>query len=320
MALLAITGLTGCAGHFLPMPDLSQAKSGDLVITFTGKAESWLFVEFSRLPQHEKLPPYSHAEFLLKDTNGQWLIAGVAGSKVRCVPLKSVLHYFSQIAVIRPYPDMPQRQEQFVTKARQWLKTPSIQKAEFIYTFEDIPGKTDGFFCVSFINELYRQCGIPAPMPPYDPVPSSFLKHLNRVGHMPDDRKLNSPITLFDLPNHQVITQWQNPTTDKQLVTLNHAIIQIASQWYDQGWELKPCHDANLLLEFSDFPDQLHEAARLRIAMKLFARDVIRCWSRLRRRSLLNNETPVASDQQIQDICLMFRDRHFLLAKGEVLH
>lgn len=314
--LLMMLIVTGCVGNNLPMPDLANAKPGDLVITFTGKAESWMFVQFSRLPRHEQLPPYSHAEFLLKDPNGQWLIAGVAGSKVRCVPLQNVLHQFTQLAVIRPYPDDDQAQERFVDKARQWLDTPSIRKAEFIYTFEDVPGRTDGFFCVSFINELHRQCALPVPMPAYDPPVSRLMMHLNRVGHLPAQRKINSPITLFDLPSHRLITQWTNPDADAQQIALNHALVNIISQWYDQGWELSPCHDANLLLKFSDFPDELHEAARLRISLRVFAREVNMCWDRLRRRGQLDEKMPDANSAQIQSICLKYRERHFRMGNG----
>ncbi|MBL4702496.1 MAG: hypothetical protein JKX85_14700 [Phycisphaeraceae bacterium] len=302
--------LSGCAYHNIPMPDLSEAREGDLILSFNGTPESWLFVQISKLPEHRNYPPYSHVEILLKNDKEQWEIAGIANSSVRRRRLKSVLPYFRQVAIVRPS-NNPEAQERFVRKAKKWLATPEIRDAGFVYTFEDIPNKTDAFYCVSFVNELHRQCGLDVPMPAYDPWPNLVLSHINRLSHLPQSRTINAPISVFDLPEHQVIATWTNPHTNKQQMQLDRVVMQILFQWYDQGWQLIQSNQIGLLLKISDFPEELHAIAKLRVSLQGFVREVHQCWARLKRRGQLQEDIPQADSQQMQNICLKYRDKYF---------
>lgn len=108
-----------------------------------------------------------------------------------------------------------------------------------------------------------------------------------------------------------MIKQWTNPLIDPRRIALNHAIIQFITGWYNHGWQLVPCHDANLLLQFAEFPNNLHDAARLRVALRAFSDGVTRCWEHLKRSSQLDEEMPHATSAQIRAICRKYRERHF---------
>lgn len=301
--------LTGC-NSTVTMPNISAAREGDLVLTHTGSLTSCLFTLISQSPDRAVKPQYSHIEILLKDSKGQWVLGGVGNSHVRTVPLDKIIQSIGKLAIVRPAYTQEQIQT-VVTKSKQWFADPQFLDAEFIYTFEDTPGRTDAFYCVSFINELYRQCRLPAPMPPYRPTYNRMWEHINRLGHLPPDRTINASVSLFDQPEHKLLLRWQNPKLKPEFLAMNNSIITITSQWYEEGWQLKQSNRADLLLKISPYPERIHNVARLRISLRQFQQDVIAAWDRMRRRHMLRNEMPDAHDSQFKTVCLNYRDRYF---------
>jgi hypothetical protein len=293
------------------MPDMQNVREGDMVLTNSGELDSFVLLYMSKGMNSHIEPQYSHAEIIVKDEQGRWCVTGVADSKVRIKPLDEIIMQYGKYAIVRPgY--KPEDLQRVATLAKAWSQDEKIRNAEFNYTFEDIPGRTDKFYCVSYINEIYRRCNLTELMPAYKPAPSRFLQHLNRLCHLNKDRTINSTISIFEQPGCQILIKRETPSWDPNKVALNQALCQTMAHWYEQGWQLKQSTQSDLLLKISPYPERVHDVARLRISLTEFAKDVKDCWDRLKRRGQLDSPIPSADNQQMQSIFLKYRERYFV--------
>lgn len=309
--LLILLVMIGCRSTPVAMPDMQNVREGDMILTNSGELDSFILLYMSKSTTSHIEPEFSHTEIIVKDDQGRWCVTGVADSKVRIKPLEDTIVHYGKYAIVRP--DYKQEDLQRVaTLAKDWIKDEKIRNADFNYTFEDIPGQTDKFYCVSYINEIYRRCNLTELMPAYKPDPSRFLQHINRLCNLPEDRTINSTISIFKQPGHQILVNTETPLWDPVKVALNRALCQTMADWYEQGWQLKQSTQSDLLLKISPYPQKVHDVARLRISLTKFAKDVKDCWERLKRRGQLDSPIPSTDNQQMQSIFLKYRERYFV--------
>ena len=314
MALL----LSGCVMALQPappLPDFTKLEAGDVVLTFSGSADSWLLA-LSASPAPDRLIiPYSHVEALYRNKEGQLMLGGVSRGRVRASRFEGVVKRLEHMAVFRA--DLPKAQRGRVAKILEgWVNDPRIQAAGFDYSFQDVPGRRNKFSCLGIINEAYRASGIEAPFIARPWTPNAVGRHLQKLLGVKLD-KITAPESIFSNPRFYRVIRWQNANVDATKAGMRGAMLRMVLAWYEQGWRLRSADGFHLGLLLADLPDEVNQMARTRSQLRVFTLDVFKTWERMKRRGKTKNLNLKQRRVLLEAICIKYRGTYFIFDSGD---
>lgn len=315
IVIALLMGLSGCMALFGPgpaPPDTSLFEEGDLILTFAGTTRSWgiAFCTNSEAGRHDQ--PYSHVEMLFRDAKGHWMVGGISVGHVKATPLSKAIKGFECIGVYRSDAS-PENRSKVAALLKQWLDDPNIQKAQFDFTLQDVPGRRDKFCCVGFINELHRTAHQPPPFTTQPWTPNAFGRHMEDLLNI-RFQEITTVDSLKHNPNFTCIAQWHNDKTNPTAALISKTLARLGFQWYEQGWRMRTSKGVHLGLMMIHAQEDLSNTVRTQAHISLFTRDVQTAWWRLLRRGQLEGLDESEKQAKLEAVCESFRDRHMVLS------
>jgi hypothetical protein len=313
MCMGLLTCLGGCMMPFEPGPigpDVSQLEDGDLILTFAGAVQSWGIAMCTDPNVSDHDLPYSHVEMLFRDSHGHWMAGGISGGYARARRLSKAIKGFQHAGFFRSNRPKADR-DRVATIMAQWLEDPTIRKAEFDYSLQDIPGRRDSFCCVGFINEVHREAGLAPPFATQPWQPNAFGRHLETLLRIRFD-EITTVDSLKHNPDYTCVLQWRNNKMDLFVSNIYETLARLGFQWYEEGWRVRSSEGVHLGLLMLDLPEGLDNTVRTRAHITLFTKDVERAWFRLWRRGQLEGLDESEKQAKLEAICESFRNRHMV--------
>ena len=239
--------LPGCSGvtpvniqdqpHTLSTPDPDLFRPGDVVLTISNDPSSWLLSLLGNPDMAELEHAYTHGEMVFVNTDGTKMLGGFSG-RVMFQSLAERLPVFQKVVVLRPRkPDMVRYR--LAAKMAKLTHAADYRKASFDYTFRDVPGRTEKFYCLGLINEVFRQVGEPVPFPHRPLHENNLIRHVESLtGYKMSDAPVVQDIV--ENPDFQVVLEWNNGRYDETDAWFNEHIARYTLDAYEEGWQLKP--------------------------------------------------------------------------------
>ena len=306
--VLLMVGGTGCVSTLNTRrptpPDMSLFETGDVVVTFCASPVSWLIASSGGDVGTLGNQPFSHAEVLTQSSSGKWMLAGISNSRVRVRPFKKALREFQHFALYR-LDSEPKSRQVVKVKLAEWLRDKTIRGAQFDYLAQDVPGRRDRFFCIGFVNELYRDAKAPPPfLPPASPCDTAMGKHFAETfGISPDHIVLAGSIVRND--KFRRILLWKNDVLRADDILVNRETAQLINRFYTGGWRLKTNSRTAAFWAFSgglceNLPGNARVALGARKSIIGFSRRIMEMWERLDNRGKIPNLTVEEKKQLLQ--------------------
>lgn len=291
------------------VPDMVLFEEGDIVLTTNGNVQSWFFALAARTDNTEMRAPFSHAEMVFRNSEGQMMLGGVFGAGVDAAPLGDRLKKFKRIAIFRANAPRKQRIEA-AHILQTWMDDPHINEAEFDFSMNYQPGKRESFFCAGIVNEAYRVAGLQTPFGMRDWEPNHLTDHIEeilgrRLGGLLD---INS---IYYSGAFQLVLEWENDQVKQEKSELSEKIVRYLLKQYEQGLRLKIGKGYNLLLMLADFPNERERFARMSISLNGFRDDVFATWNRLSRRGVIDGLNCVEKSAVLDAIFEKFHGNYF---------
>lgn len=285
-------------------PDAALIEPGDILLTFSHDPTSWL-LSLMGSPDPDRLKnPYTHGEMAFANLEGEKMLGGFSGS-VMAQSLEERLPIFHKLVVLRAKnPELDDGR--LGAKMAQVSLTAEYRKASFDYAFRDVPGRTDKFYCLGLINEVYRQIDEPVPFP-HRPIPNNLL--LAHIEELLGQSITDGPVIeeVFRSDAYEVVMTWDNNRFQRTDTWLNEHVARLAFDLYRQGWRLKASNDlsVSLLLWFAD-DDSLADLQRVVHSFEGFYSEVRIDWQKAKVRGDLEG----LSDVQKRSHLHMLASRH----------
>lgn len=294
----------------LQLPDLSRMQPGDIVLSFSGGARSWLLALVTSSNPEQVTMPLSHAEMFYYDRFGLPVLGGVFSSKVNSASLNSRLSTFRHIVVYRSRHSREARGKVADT-LKQWINDPKINQAAFNYSFMDTPGKKDKFFCLSILNEAHRDNGLPAPFPSLSVKTNAMAEHLKEMFEI-QGNQFPKAESLLANPNYFRVLGWRNNRPfDAEKEWLAEQAARMTINYYEQGWRLKIFQGFNLLLAIADLTDQVDTFLRSQSGYSTFVRKIEEEWRVMKRRGQLEGLSEAERLRLVRMIGVKYRAKFF---------
>ncbi|OQC17388.1 MAG: hypothetical protein BWX73_00208 [Lentisphaerae bacterium ADurb.Bin082] len=189
-------------------------QDGDIFLTQSPSILSVIYARYGNPPGD-----YSHAGVFFYDPQGRPKIMHVRTSP-GISDLRSFPQDYWQIAVLRGKLDEAQRRRLGETLCA-WSQDTAILKATFDYKMQDVPGRRDQFYCIGFLNEIWRSCDL---QPPF------------ALGEK------NEPTIIKSFVKQEFGIDLDNVTTASSILQ-NQEFSQL-TEWSDHSWS---AHDQFLL-------------------------------------------------------------------------
>jgi len=305
---LAILFLSGCMMPLQPtpqLPDLSLFEEGDIFLTTSGNVQSWFFALVARDTIDGLTVPFSHAEMVFRNEEGEMMLGGVFGGSVQAENLAERFPEFYRVAVFRANAPLDNRKKTGLALLTM-INDPQISTAEFDYSMSYSPGKTDTLFCAGIINESCRQGGLTYPFGLRKWKANGLTDHVEEIlgTQFGDLLDLSS---LYSSDRYRLILEWQNDQISRKTVDLSKKIVLDLLSQYENGWRLKTDKSFHLISALANLSPVEKQLVRLKSSLGGFSGDVMATWNRLSRRGNLDG-----LDEREKDILLdvVFKKYH----------
>lgn len=314
IALLVLT-LLGC--KTLPITEEEQRlnafefQDGDIVLSSSNGPAYWILA-LSVSSQPEKLKiAYSHAEMVFTQPNGEKMLGGVFSRGVGADTLENRLDEFARFVVFRA-----KKPKQFRNEIGQRLFTmvndPVYQQADFDFTFQDVPGRKDKFFCLGLLNEIHREFKLSVPFPYYPGEVNPLAKHFQTILNADFDKALEFE-SIFNNPTYNKVFEWENSRVhNAQDAWLAEHIARYTLAQYYEGWQLRELNEFNLLLAVADISQELDALARIRSVFREFIEQVSNTWKVMERRGQLDDLSENEKLSILSQISDKYREEYFI--------
>jgi len=291
------------------LPDLSQLREGDIVLTTNGNARSWFFVLAANNSSSRDQKVFSHAEMVYRDSNGQLMLGGVFDGAMSGEDLRKRFEKFYRVAVFRANCSFEKRKKAADTLLA-WLRDKRLSEAEFDYSMSYEPGRTDKFFCAGIINEAFRMVGFDYPFQLRSWDPNQLTIHIEEIvgTRLKGLLDINS---IYRSNNYRLVFEWQNEQRVNKTVDLSKKTILYLLEQYEKGYRLLSTDEFHLGMAFVDPSEVEHQFAQMQRSLFRFSKDVISTWRRLARRGKLNGLTDAEREQFIRAVFTQFHEKYF---------
>lgn len=300
------------------MPDVSVFEEGDIVLTFSSTPTSW-FLSFLGSDNPQALvEPYTHVEMVFVNEQGIKMLGGFS-NKVMHQPLKVRIPNFHKLVVLRANKSYEERKK-LADKMAEISSNTAYRQAGFDYSFRDVPGRKDKFYCMGLLNEVYRQTGQPTPFPHYPLKGNLLLVHIEELL----GQDINSGPRVQDIfknPDYRVVLKWENNQDIYRDHWLAEHVARYAYSLYTQGWQLKQSKEMSLSLAFFFTKDDEYVQSLKRTirTFENFEEEVDIDWKKLKIAGKLNGMNEGEKEVLLEDIAQKYRDRFFIYASTTAL-
>ncbi|WP_167320726.1 hypothetical protein [Desulfocapsa sulfexigens] len=291
------------------LPNLEVFEEGDVVVTFEGSIESWLFFLGGRPDNIESIHPFSHTEMVFRSLEGELMLGGVFDGMVNSALLRERIKKFRRIAVFRAKAG-PEKRQKAARVLSGWLaKDSQVAKAKFDYSMNYQPGRTDEFFCAGIINEACRIAALELPFKSVALVPNELTRQIEVLLGVKFDKILGID-TIFSSNYYNHILSWENDQIDKDRIEFSKQIALYLMAQYEQGWRLKLSDGVHLFANMDTMP----KIGRAQMSLRSFQKAVFKTWNRLSRRGELEKLDTIGKTELLATICDKYREEYFDLA------
>jgi hypothetical protein len=294
----------------ITLPPSSLFEPGDIVLTISNDPTSWMLSLLGNPEPEGVRQAYTHGEVVFINKEGTKMLGGFSG-QVMSQPLIERLPLFQKLVVLRPRRPARVRYK-LAAKMAQLTHTSHYKKARFDYSFRDIPGRTDKFYCLGLINEVYRQVDEPVPFP-HQPLPkNNLIRHAeSMIGYeLPDGPVVQD---IVENPDFQVVLEWSNNRYGDSDALFNEHIARYALDVYDQGWQLRPSDElaVSMLLWFAD--DASFDLFKKTIrTFENFSGEVAIDWYKFQLKGEFDSLDDEAKINALKQFASRYRDEYFL--------
>lgn len=315
LSLFLLTSLFLLSSCMMPLqpdptvPNISMFQEGDIVITADGGVESWLFALGARSRARDIKTPFSHSEMIFRDTEDQLMIGGVFNGQVNAEPLADRFKKFHRTAIFRSVASANLRLKAAL-KLRQLLNDSHIKAAEFDYSMNYEPGRTDKLFCAGIINDAWQEVGLPPPFTMRRWQPNRLTEHLEEITGEKVTNLLDLD-SIYTSPDFSLVLEWENDQINDRYTKGSEKIIRYLLTQYEQGFRLKASKGPQLLITLGGLSGGEEELARMRISLTLFGQDVLSTWRRLERRGKLTDLSEPQKDALVATIFAKYHEKYF---------
>ena len=303
---------SGCMMPLQPaptLPDFSLFEEGDIFITTNGTVQSWFFALAARDNSSDTSSPFSHAEMVFRNQEGEMMLGGVFSGSVQAENLTERFPKFYRIAVFRANVSFKKRQEAGQTLYTM-INDPHTGNADFDYSMSYTPGKTDSLFCAGLINESCRLSGLSYPFGLRKWTSNTLTGHVEEIIGT-QLRGLLDLSSLYSSDNYHLILEWQNDQINNTTVQLSKKIILYLLQQYENGWRLRTNEHFHLISAFANLSPVEKQALQLKSSLNGFGKDVITTWHRLSRRGTLEGLNENEKEALLEVVFKKYREKYF---------
>lgn len=290
----------------------AQWQEGDVLAMMSDAADSLVLGRFGQ-QRDAPGPAYGHAEILIRGPDGRWHCAGISGRRVRSRPLDRVAPRLVRFAVYRLRRSESER-ARVVRTVKLWFRDGDQPDPAFDYLMQDEPGRRDRFYCVGFVNEMFRLSGLSPPFVAERRARTLFSDHLAElVGVRPE--AVRTANAVRHNADYSLVSAWTNPSLTTDDLLFREQFADTVLTYYESGWRLAPAQGANLDFAFGrwllGFPEVSEALGRLRAAIQLYAADTRATWERVQRRGMLTGLSRTEKMQLLERVFEKHRHRYF---------
>lgn len=291
-------------------PDPGLFQPGDIVLTITNDPSSWLLALLANPEPDGVRQAYTHGEMVFIDRDGTKMLGGFSG-RVMSEPLVDRLPLFDKLVVLRPRQPTASRYRLAAQMAKM-THTSKLLSARFDYSFRDVPGRTDRFYCLGLINEAYRRAQVPVPFPHKPVQKNQLIRHVEMlVGHELDDGPIVQDVVAN--PDFEVVLEWSSHRHGGSDAWFNQHIARYTLDVYEDGWQLKPSDEiaVSMLLWLVDDGsfDELKKTLR---TFENFSSEVAMDWYRFQLEDEFESLDEPSKIRALQRLAAHYRDEYFV--------
>ncbi|MBB1517670.1 hypothetical protein [Aquipseudomonas guryensis] len=298
-------------------PDLVYFQPGDIVLTISNDPASWLLSLMANPEPGRLKQAYTHGEMVFINKEGAKTLGGFSG-RVMSQPLADRLPLFQHLVVLRPKMSRKVRGRLAATMA-ELTHSAQYRNARFDYSFRDVPGRADRFYCLGLINEVYRQAGVPIPFPHKQLYKNNLIRHAEAlVGYQLSDGPVVQDIISNE--DYDVVLDWSNARYGQADAWFNEHISRLTIELYDEGWELKPSDElaVSVVLWLAD--DESFDAVKKVVRnFERFSTEVAIDWRKANMAGQFDGYDDSAKIKALKVIASKYRDDFFVKADFAVL-
>jgi hypothetical protein len=301
-----------------PLPvGVENLKQGDIFLGLSHSPISLLFAsggDASLLKQSEG-DAFNHAMILLAPSSQEeeWSLVGMERGHISKNSLKASFPRSRFVAFYRlKEPD--DAGVRIAQRVRKFLEDPQVQNATFDYQLKDLPGRRNQFFCLGFVNEVYRTEGFPPPfLPPSPPRSSAMTDEATRL--LKTD--MGSTLIALDIknnPSYHRVFFWKNPHLSEDRYWVDVQVFQILETFTAEGWRLKgkgSVLEARVGHLFGIVPSKAVEIDRYESSLSRFYKKIHSTWGRLKRQGRIEGLNEAEKFKLLERICLKYRSEFF---------
>ena len=206
-----------------------QLQDGDMFLTQGPSILSEIYARYGNPPGD-----YSHAGVFFYDQQGRPKIMHVQTSP--CISdLRSFLQNYRQSAVLRQKLDEAQRRRLGET-LRAWSQDSVILKAAFDYKMQDVPGRRDTFYCIGFLNEIWRSCDLQPPFALGEKNEPSIIKSFLKQEFGIDLDNVLTASSILQNPEFSLLTEWHDPSWSTHDLFLQEQVLAAIVSYVKAGY------------------------------------------------------------------------------------
>ena len=206
-----------------------QLQDGDMFLTQGPSILSEIYARYGNPPGD-----YSHAGVFFYDPQRRPKIMHVQTSP--CISdLRSFLQNYRQSAVLRKKLDEAQHRRLGET-LRAWSLDTAILNAAFDYKMEDVPGRRDQFYCIGFLNEIWRNSGLPPPFALGEKNEPTIIKSFVKQEFGIDLDNFIGANSIFQNPEFSLLTEWHDPSWSSHDQFLLEQVLAAIVSYVEEGY------------------------------------------------------------------------------------
>ena len=206
-----------------------QLQDGDIFLTQGPSILSEIYARYGNPPGN-----YSHAGVFFYDSQRRPKIMHVQTSP--CISdLRSFLQNYRQSAVLRKKLDEAQHRRLGET-LRAWSLDTAILNAAFDYKMEDVPGRRDQFYCIGFLNEIWRSCDLQPPFALGEKNEPSIIKSFVKQEFGIDLDNVITSSSILQNPEFSLLTEWHDPSWSSHDQFLPEQVLAAIVSYVEEGY------------------------------------------------------------------------------------
>lgn len=286
-----------------------ELQDGDILLSRTPFILSVIYARYGNPPGN-----YSHAAAFFYDQKGHPRILHIQTSP-SVDDFKSYQKGLMKIAVLRKKLDETQRNRLGET-LRTWSQDTAILNATFDYKMQDVPGRQDKFYCIGFLNEIWRSSGLPPPFALCEKNEPTIIKSFVKQEFGIDLDNVITASSILQNPEFSLLTEWHDPSWSAHDQFLLEQVLVAMESYVKagysgcgmgllQGWFMRT------VLRWKGYEANAAQALHMMNQASAFHKKVFERYQLFERRGQAPEPCSKDAAELIRRICDYYRDDHF---------